>query len=57
MVSIGATATSSGLIIYMILVQSIGLLVEDAFLLLPLDPPLYVILFISITLNGQSTTR
>ena len=40
MVSIGATATSSGLVIYMILVQSIDLPVEDAFLLLPLDPPL-----------------
>ena len=38
MISIGAATTSSGIVIYILLLQSIGLPVEDAFLVAPFDP-------------------
>ncbi len=37
MISIGAATTSSGLVIYMLLMQSIGLPVNDVFLVVPFD--------------------
>ena len=37
MISIGIATTASGLVIYVLLSESIGLPIEDAFLVLPFD--------------------
>ena len=37
MISIGIATTASGLVLYVLLFQSIGLPVEDAFLVVPFD--------------------
>ena len=42
MISIGITTTASGLVLYVLLFESIGLPVEDAFLVLPFDAFAYV---------------